>query len=151
MALNQLTIIHDLHLFQGNPRPTEPRFVPDIDARIFLRSVEIYFEQHNITSNEKVLQIVFSLIEKHRGDAIKLITCYAGKKIPFFQFKSEFLAMYPVFTIDEFKHEAQGLLSTKLKSEDMFCTMITLENASVAVAEAYLESEKLTNKEFNET
>ena len=33
----------------------------------------------------------------------------------------------------------------------MFCAMTKLENTSLAVAEAYLESEKLTNKEFSET
>ena len=55
-----------------------------------------------------------------------------------------------MFTLDEFKHAAQALLSTKLKAEDMFCTMTMLENASLAVAEAYLKSEKLTNGELNE-
>ena len=69
MALNQLTILQDMPLFQRNPRPSEPRFVPDIDARTtFLRSVEIYFDQHNITFDEKKMQIVFSLIDKSRGD-----------------------------------------------------------------------------------
>ena len=33
----------------------------------------------------------------------------------------------------------------------MFCNMTTLENAPLAVAEAFLKFEKLTNKEFNET
>ena len=52
MALNQL-ILQDMLLFQGNLRSSEPRFIPDIDARTFLRSVEIYFDQHNIISDEK--------------------------------------------------------------------------------------------------
>ena len=56
-----------------------------------------------------------------------------------------------MFTLDEFKHAAQALLSTKLKSEDMLCTMTTLEDAFFAVAEAYLKSEKLTDNEFDET
>ena len=56
-----------------------------------------------------------------------------------------------MFTLNEFKHAAQALLSTKLKSEDMFCTMTTLKNTSLVVAEAYLKSEKLTNEEFNDT
>ena len=88
-------------LFQGNPRADEPRFVPDIDARTFPRTVEIHYNQHNITSDEKKLQVVFSLIDKRKGDAIKLLTCYVGKKISFAQFRSEFLAIYPEFTIDD--------------------------------------------------
>ena len=66
------------------------------------------------------MQIVFSLIDKRRGNAIKLITCYVGKIVSFPQFTSEFLTEYPVFILDEFKHAAQALLSTKLRSEDMF-------------------------------
>ena len=79
MALNQLTILQDMPLFQGNARKNEPRFKPEVDARTFLRSVEIYFEQHDITCDKKKMQVVFSLIDKKRGDAIKLLTCYAGK------------------------------------------------------------------------
>ena len=109
MALNQLKIVQDMPLFQGNPRPAEPRFTPDIDAPKFLRSVEIYFDLHGITSDEKKMQI-FSLIDKRRGNAIKLITCYADIKNTFTQFKTEFLSIYPVFTLDEFKHVAQALL-----------------------------------------
>ena len=147
MALNQLTILQDMPLFQGHPRRDEPRFKPDVDARTFLRSVEVYFEQHDITDDKKKMQIVFSLIDKKRGDAIKLLTCYAGKKITFEEFKQQLLSIYPVFRLDEFKHAAQALLATKLEATDMFCSMTSLETASRAVA--YLNSEKLTRNEFN--
>ena len=68
------------------------------------------------------------------------------KKIPFSQFKNEFLAIYPVFTLHNFKHAAQALLSTMLKSEDMFCAMTTPENASLAAVKVYLKSKKMTNR-----
>ena len=78
MALNQLTVLIEMPRFTGNPKPGETAFKPDIDARTFMRTVENYYSQNNVTSDEKKLHILFSLIDKKRGDAIRFLTCYAG-------------------------------------------------------------------------
>ena len=141
----------DMPLFQGNAKSNEYKFKHEIDENTFLRSVEIYFDQQGITSDEKKMQIFFSLIDKRRGDAIRLITCYAAfLKGKFEAFKLEFLAMYLFFILDGFKNATQALLSTKLTPEEIICAMTTLENASLVVAVANLKSEILTNGKFNE-
>ena len=150
MALHQVTVLQDLPLFTGNPKPGDAPFKPELDARTFLRSVENYFLQHQITNNERKLQILFSLIDKKRGDAIRLITCYAGKNVPFEAVKAEFLSMYHSFAVTEFRHAAQTLLDTKLTMGNMFCGMTSLELATRAVAEAYLSHKPLTRSHFGE-
>ena len=126
----------------------EPYFKPDLDARTFLRTLENHFTQHGITSDEKKIHIMFSLIDKKKGNAIRLLTCYAGKKVPFSEIREVFLGMYPAFKITDFRHAAKSYLETKLTTEDMFCGMTTLENASRAAAEAYLNHEPLTRGDF---
>lgn len=150
MAINQLTVLQDLPKFTGNPKEGDPPFTSDIDARTFLRTIENHFLQNDITANERKLQILFSLIDKKKGDAIKLLTCYAGKRVSFDEVKAEFLNMYPSFKVTEFRHAAQALLGTKLRQENMFCGMTALENASRAVAEAYLKNDALTHGDFGE-
>ena len=148
MALQTLMVLQDLPKFAGNPKQGDVPFKSEIDARTFLRSVENYFLQNQITTDEKKLQVLFSLIDKKRGDAIRLITCYAGKNVPFEEVKAEFLSMYPSFKVTEFKHAAQTLLDTNLSAQNMFCGMTSLEIASRAAAEAYLNYEPLTKGKF---
>ena len=150
MALSQFTILQDLPQFSGNPRPGEPYFKPTIDCRTFLRTLDNYFAQNDIKSDEKKIQILFSLVNKQRGDAIRMITCYAGRIITFAQVKREMLQMYPSFRVTEFRHAAQSLLETKLTTTNMFCAMASLENASRNVAEAYVQHEPLTKGDFSE-
>ena len=149
MSLEQLTILHDMPKFTGNPKPGEPHFKSEIDARTFMRTVENYFQQHNVLLDEKKLHILFSLIDKKRGDAIRFLTCYAGKVIPFHKVKEQFLNMYPSFKVTDFQHAAKTLLDTKLTANHMFCGMTALENTSRAAAEAYLSHTALTRSEFD--
>ena len=150
MAVNQLTVINDLPKFAGTPRSGEAHFKPDIDPRTFLRTVENYFLQHSITQDDKKLQVFFSCIDKNRGNAINLVTCYAGKTVTFEEVKNDFLCMYPQFSATDYRHAAQELLNTKLNLNDIFCGMTTLENVSRAVAEAYIKSEHINKGDFNE-
>lgn len=148
MALD-ITILSDMPKFAGNPRAGERSFVPEIDPRTFLRSIENYFMQHNITNNDKKLSILFSLIDKSKGDALNFINCYIGKKIPFNEIRTDFLNMYPSFKFTDFKHAAQALLATKLIKQDMFVSMTNLEMSSGAAAEAYVNNEALTKGRFD--
>ena len=148
MATNTLTVLSGLPAFTGNPRPGEPKFTPDLDARTFLRTVENYFLHNNITSDEKKLSVLFSLIDKKKGDGIRLVTCYAGKKVPFSEVKADFLDMYPMFRQSEFRSAAQALLDTKINDRDSFVSMTVLENSSRSVAESFLSNMELTKGEF---
>jgi len=149
MAFNQLTVLNDLPRFTGNPRPGEPSFKMEIDARTFMRTVENYFASHSVSSDERKLNILFSLIDKKKGDAIRLLTCYAGKAVAFEEVKTQFLNMYPSFKATEFQHAAKAMLETNLKLNNVFCGMTSLENTSRAAAEAYLNHEALTKGNFN--
>ncbi len=150
--LNQLTVLSDLPKFTGNPKEGEPYFKSELDARTFLRTLENHFSQHGITSNSKQIQIMFSLIDKKKGDAVRLLTCYAGRtSVPFEDIKNDFLNMYPSFQVTEFRHAAQALLgTTKLAQNNMFCAMTALENASRAVSEAYLKTDAINKGDFND-
>ena len=66
MSLTQITVLQDIPKFTGNPKIGEPKFVPEIDARTFLRTLENHFSNEGITSDEKKLQIFFSLIDKKK-------------------------------------------------------------------------------------
>ncbi len=148
-TVQQITVLTNIPQFTGNPRPGEPSFKPDIDARTFLRTLENHFRQHNITSDVKKIQILFSHIDKQRGDAINFITCYAGQPVTFDEVKDDLLGMYPSFSATEFKHAARVFLNTKLTDKNIFCAMTALENSSKAVAESYLNHELITEGKFN--
>ena len=71
MATNQttqITVLNDLPRFAGRPKPGEAPLKNEVDARTFLRTVEIYFVANGITSDEHKLQIVYSLIDKKKGN-----------------------------------------------------------------------------------
>jgi len=150
MALNTITILSDMPKFAGSPREGEPRFKQDLDPRTFLRSVENYFENNNVTSDDRKIQIFFSLIDKSKGNAIDLLTCYAGKAVPFERIKKDFLLMYPSFQLTDFRHAARTMLALKITNGNIFCNMIKLENATRAVAEAYVRNTALTKGDFDE-
>ena len=87
---------------------------------------------------------------KKRGDAIQLLTCYAGKKVTFDEFKKEFMARYPSVTITDFKLASQSILAAYLSTENMLCGMAKLEYMSQTIVEAYLRNKALTKAEFND-
>ena len=67
-TLTQFTVLQDLPIFTGNPREGEPYFQNEIGIKNFLRAVENYYVNNNITSNTKKLSILYSLIDKKRGE-----------------------------------------------------------------------------------
>jgi len=150
MALSQITVLSELPRFSGNPKPGEPHFKMETDARNFMRALENYFANNNIVSDEKKLTTLFSQIDPKRGDAMNFRNCYAGKVVSFAAVKRNLLNMYPSFKATEFQHAAKALLETDLKT-NMFCGMTSLETLSLAAAEAYLKHTPLTKNNFSET
>ena len=59
MSTEHITVLNGLPIFSGNPEPGESTFTSDIDARTFLRSLENYFENTNVTDDNKKIQIMF--------------------------------------------------------------------------------------------
>ena len=149
MALNQILVLQDLPKFAGYPRPNEPKFVPDLDVRTFLRTIENYFAHHAIHDDDRKIQTLFSLIDKKRGNAITLLNCYAGKNISYAQLREEMLSMYPSFVVTEFRNAAHTLNDIKLNTADSFCSMTAMEAASRAVVESYLAYMPLTKEEID--
>ena len=146
---HNLTVLPDLPKFAGNPKKGEAYFQPDIDSRTFIRTLENYFEVQGITDDTRKLRLLFSLIDKSRGNAIRLVTCYSGKQnVPFERVKREFFRMYPQVRMTELRQASESLLNTELDEEDIFCSMTSFEAAIVAVSEAYLKNELVTNGEF---
>ena len=67
MATNQatqITVLYDLPHFAGRPKPGEVPFKNEVDARTFLRTVENYSVANGNTSDERKIQVVYSLINK---------------------------------------------------------------------------------------
>ena len=150
MSTEHITVLNGLTIFSGNPKPGESTFASDIDARTFLRSLENHFENTNVTDDNKKIQIMFSLINKTKGDAIRFMSCYTARpNLTFDRLKMMLLRMYPSFKHTEFKPAARALLATNLTPNNMFCGMTILENLSRAAAEAYVNNVQLTKKNFN--
>lgn len=148
-GIQQLTVLTDIPTFAGIPRGNED-FVPTVDVRTFLRSLETYFTTNNIVTDEKKLQILYSKIDKEKGDAILILTSYAGEDtVPFEEIKNELLEYYPAFKFTDLKHAAEAYLANDLTEKDIACSLTTLENTSKAAALAYLAHEPLTKGEFD--
>ena len=79
---SQITVQNRLPSFAGHPRPGEAKFKSDVNVRTFLRTVENYFWQHAITSDERKMQIVYSLVDKKKGTALNIVNCYVEKNYP---------------------------------------------------------------------
>ena len=139
--LHQVTVLADLPKFCGNRKDGDPPFIKEVDARAFLRSMENYFDNHQVQSDEKKLQIFYANIDKTKGDAIDFITAYVGSVVPFNDIKEEFLIAYPG-TGRELRSAAKALMATRL--EDKFSNTYLLEARARAVAEALLENQDLT-------
>ena len=151
MAANtqSFTVLTDLPTFAGMPKGRED-FIPSIDIRTFLRSLETYFVTHNVVTDQQKLHVLYSKIDKEKGDALKFVTSYAGDEvIPFQEIKNELLKYYPSFRTTELRHAAESLLETDLTGKDVGCALIALENSAKAVAEAYLSHDPLTKGDFS--
>lgn len=151
MAANtqQITVLTDLPTFAGMPKGRED-FVPSVDVRTFLRSLETHFRTHGIDSDQQKLHLLYSKIDKERGDALKFVTSYAGEDlIPFSEIKEEMLKYYPSFKTTELRHASESFLETDLTGKDVGCALIALENSAKAVAEAYLAQDPLTKGDLS--
>ena len=104
MTTNQFTILQDLPRFTENPGAWE---------QPFLRSLETYFLNNEITSDTKELFILYSFIDMKRGDALAFIICYSGQNVPFEEVKKDFINMYPAFKVTELRIAASALLKCK--------------------------------------
>ena len=147
-ATTNLTVLTDLPKFSGNPRSDEAPFKSDLDARTFLRALDSYFECHHIDNDQKKMHILFSQIDKKKGNAVNFVTSYVNKKVPFKEVKEVFLMMYPQ-TSKDLRQGAQKLLETKIDEQDMFCGMTQLEATALSVAEAYLGNTGITKGKFD--
>ena len=145
MATNSITILNDLPKFIGNAKVGEQNFKTSINVKTFFRTLDNYFLTHNITDNSKRIQTLYALINKEQGDAIDLITCYAGKEVTYEQISRDFFRMYPNFSATEFKHAATSILDSKINVPSVFAGLTRLENQSQAVAEAYLNRQEMSD------
>ena len=140
---NNLTILNTLPVFAGNPRVGETPFRSDIDARTFLRSLDSYFACNNVDSDERKAQILFSMVDKKRGDALDFATGYAGKNVPWEAIKTEFLLNYPSSTY-EIRQAAKALIAVTIDEKHPTQGSAKLERISQAVTEAYLSTTSIT-------
>ena len=76
---SQIAVLNDFLSLAGHPRPREAKFKSDVDVRTFLQTPENYFLQHGITSDERKMQIVYSLVDKKKGTALNIVNCYLEK------------------------------------------------------------------------
>ena len=150
MGTQELTILSELPNFTGNPRPGES-FTNEIDARTFMRSLETYFKIKDTTDDSRKIQIMFSKIDKKRGNAIQFVNSMLGRDgVSFEKVKENFLLMYPNLKVSEIRQASKNLLDTKLKEDDIFGGMTALETATRAVAEAYLRNSDLTSNKYDD-
>ena len=90
------------------------------------------------------------MVDKTRGDAIQLITCFADEQLGVFKdVKEQILEMYPASRHNEFRYAAKALLETDLTVGGMFENMTALTKLTRSVTQAYVNDSKLTKKQFN--
>ena len=145
MTTNQtthITVLNDLPRFAGRSKPGEAPCKNEMDARTFLRTVENCFVANGITSDERKIQIVYSLIDKKKGTALNIVGCYVSRKVLFERFKRELLRYFVSLKVTEFKHAAQALTNIKLPAENMTCDITAMEALSRATVETYLKKIK---------
>ena len=147
---NNILLLQNLPRFRGNLRSHETDSItPSINVRTFFRSIENYFDNNNIIDNEQRIRILFEMIDKTSGDAIDLVNCYAGRNVIYEEVRENFLQMYPEFRRTEFRHAAFNLLNLKIAEPSFFCGMTRLENATRAIAEAYINRECMSDLSIN--
>ena len=75
----QITVLNDLLSFADHPHLGEAKFKSNVDVHTFLHNVNNYFLQHGIISNKWKMQIIYSLVDKKKWTALKIVNCYVGK------------------------------------------------------------------------
>ena len=141
MAHRQLTVIDDLPKFTGNPRMGEDLGTRGVDIKNFLRSLDCHIETNRITDNGAKIRLLNSQIDPHRGDAMALMACYAGRNVTYESICEDFISCYPNFEVSDFKVAARSILSNNLKNPEHDLTR--LENQSRAVVDAYLGRDEM--------
>ena len=156
MATNNIPsnfmLLQNLPRFRGNLRSHEHNLTnvtPYLDVRSFLRALENHFESEGIQNDDQKLRILFAQVDKTVGDAADFINCYAGRILSFKDISEELLMCYPEFRKSEFKHAACSVNKIKLNEPNFFLSMTKLENESRALAEAYLNNEKMSELPLN--
>ena len=81
-ATHQITVINDLPHFRGNQREGEKDWEESIDVRTFFRTLENHYEQHGIVDDKKKIRILFSQIDKNKGNAIQLCNFLHKVRVP---------------------------------------------------------------------
>ena len=137
MALNEVTVLSNLPRFSGFPKFGETT-QEGIDIRTFLRTLENYYTQFNITSDERKLQVLYSHINLDKGDALLAVSSYAGLPVTYDRVKQQLLQIYPAPNSTNFKQASKNFLHTELIENNMRCGVIHLTNTTRAVVEAYL-------------
>lgn len=148
-ALTQFTVLQDLPIFTGNPREGEPYFRNEIHIKDFMRAIENYIAHNDIRDDSKKLSILYSLVDKRRGDAQRLVASFAGKVTSFEDVKQVFLDMYPSPEITNFSNAAKALLDLKITERFVFCAMTSVEAKAQAVTEAYINNTDLSEGQFS--
>ena len=116
-----------------------------------MRTVENCFIANGITSDERKIQIVYSLIDKKKGTSLSIVGCYVSRKVLFQRFKKEFLGYFLSLKVTEFKHATEALTNIKLSAENMTCDITNMKALSRATVETYLRNQALTKNKFDES
>ena len=141
--VNNICVLGQLPKFAGAPRPGEPHFEQKIDVKTFFRSLENHFQTNDIGEDERKIQILYTSIDKDRGNAITLMDRYSGRDVTFDQVKDHFFAMYPNFVATEFARASALIRKTNI-NDDVFSGITKLEAESRAIVESFLARDNLT-------
>lgn len=144
MAASQITVLNDLPKFKGDQKPGDTNFQPGINVKTFFRTLDNHFKQQSIDNDQTKLQVLYALIDKEQGNAIDLVTCYAGKDAQYEDVKSEFMLMYPNFTASEFSYAARTALNNNINDPSIFCGMTKIQTQTQALVESYLSHPEMT-------
>ena len=151
--MNNMLILSNLSRFRGNLHSNEKHLTnitPEVNVRTFLRALENHYVTHNITDDDTKVRILFAQIDKTVGDAVDLVSCYAGRQVTFAAIARDFLTMYPEYKRSDFRHATCSMATLKLEDSNIFCSHTRLENESRAVVEAYLSNDHMANLEISE-
>ena len=143
-----ITVINDLPRFKGNPRVGETDFKLGIDCRSFFRCLDNFFLHNNINDENKKTSICFARIDPDSGDAHRLASTYATKNSTYSTLKSGFLAYYPCFYSTDFAHSSKMYHNINLSGPNLPIHMVTLENQTRTLVDAYLNKPGMSEAGF---
>ena len=146
MTTNNLVVLNDLPKFSGNPIPGDPKGMSSVDVRTFFRSLENHFAAHGISTDDQKIRILFGLVDKYHGDALRLARCFSGKTSSYQEIKESFFNAYPNFVASDFNQASTAALEALKNlrdSESTFDGLTRLETTTEAVVDAYLKKQAL--------